>query len=319
MDETSKIKLDTKYCFDIERKDYIKKKETSISPSLITNKNLKNYDQKDHKRYKSKGRESLPKINMHSSVKIVKPSKDSNERINILSLPKFKRTKRNDSTQKSSKQTKPLNKSQSPPKKYKSKPGFTSIDNKIEGILDKVELRNFELDQEIKQLEDLKIYVNTTKPIIIEAKSDLADIIKEKKRKRFKDRKIVNKIVTQTGYVIDLSHVSTTIEKLCKKYEKGHGTVSFLRPKKNFDDQKHISRNIILEKKVKEEIYCMEPSEFGTVVKEILKEKLELMGPRTTTHLKTNYDHVDANLIDKQKDQIFQQRNTAQIPTKLKK
>ena len=41
--------------------------------------------------------------------------------------------------------------------------------------------------------------------------------------------KLSIKIVTRTGYTIDLTHISNTIDELRSKYEKDNFAVSFLR------------------------------------------------------------------------------------------
>lgn len=82
-----------------------------------------------------------------------------------------------------------------------------------------------------------------------------------------KAEKVVNKVVTKTGYTIDLSQLSTKIEKLRNKYEQSNSEVSFLRSRKGLKGE-------ALEKEIEEEQFKMNPSEFGAIVKNILKEKL---------------------------------------------
>jgi hypothetical protein len=113
--------------------------------------------------------------------------------------------------------------------------------------------------------------------------------------------------VTRTGYTIDLSQISSTIDLLRLKYDEGNQDISCFRAKNKFKDE-------YTEKQIDESEFKMEPKEFGAIVKTILDEKLcnqllnkcylGIPNKGSKRHL---YDHVDADVILKQKDQIVKQ------------
>ena len=73
--------------------------------------------------------------------------------------------------------------------------------------------------------------------------------------------------MTRTGYTIDLTQLSSTIENLRNKYEASNQSVSFLRARNKF-------KGTYKEKEIEQKEFKMDPSQFGAIVKTILQEKL---------------------------------------------
>lgn len=157
---------------------------------------------------------------------------------------------------------------------------------------------------EIKRLEHQKKIQEANEGFII--KNDekwIDDLIKEKKHeakvKKNMIDKVTNKIITRTGFTIDLSKVSNTITNLRDKYELQNKEVSFLRAKSKFKDEVHDDKPIKAEHK-------MGPEDFAATITNILNEKLTIrMNRQQKQPMKHMFDHINTNLIMKQKDQVL--------------